>query len=251
MSGWLFLVQQGLSAWSLLLALGMCMGLRRPCLWRISLTALACGGVTLCCAGTPWRLVALALVTVLAPPAAWPGVPRSRRPGMALACLTLTVLMAGCGRLLQGLGLGRTPLVLGQAGLLPLLLRLTPPASRAACVQLEITHRACRMVFTALVDTGNLLRDPITRLPVIVLSRRAAARLNAGVPAVRLIPVRTVAGKALMPVFRPGRVRVLSAGGWQAVHAVVGIGPDESSGFQALVPGCALSPVQGGEALCP
>lgn len=251
MSGWLFLVQQGLSAWSLLLALGLCMGLRRPCLWRISLTALAGSGVTLCCVGTPWRLAALALVTLLAPLAAWPGVPRSRRPGMALACLTLTALMAGCGRLLQGLGLGCTPLVLGQAALLPLLLRLTPQASRAACIQLEITHRACRLVLTALVDTGNLLRDPLTRLPVIVLSRQAAARLNAQPLAVRLIPVRTVAGKTLMPVFRPGRVRVLSASGWQAVQAVVGIVPDESCGFQALVPGCTISPVQGGEALCP
>lgn len=252
MSGWLFLLQQTLSAWSLLLALGLCMGLRKPRVLRISLTAFSCGGLTLCCVGAPWGAAALALITLLAPLAAWPGVPVSRRPGMALACLTLTVLMAGCARLLHSIGLGSTPLVLAQAVLLPALIRLTPPASRAPCVLLEITHQACRLELTALVDSGNLLRDPLTRLPVIVISRQAALRFTGGqLLGLRFIPVRTVAGKTTMPVFRPGQVRMLSAHGWQAVQAVVGISPDGYSGFQALVPSHVISPVQGGEALCP
>lgn len=252
MNGWLFLMQQGLSSWSLLLALGLCMGLRRPHLLRLGLTAAGCSGITLCSAGSPWGMGALAVITLLAPVTAWPGVPRNRRPGMSLACLSLSLIMTGCGRLLVHLGLGRTPLVLAQSLLVPLLVRLTPSPGQAACILLEITHQACRLELTALVDSGNLLRDPLTGLPVIVISRQAGQKLMAGQMAnLRLIPVRTVTGRALMPVFRPGQVRVRSPGGWRAVQAVVGITPDGCSGCQALVPSSLISPMQGGATLCP
>lgn len=252
MSGWLFLVQQTAASWSLLLGVGLCMGLRRTKLRRISLTALCCGGAALCCTHGLWRMLALALITLLAPFAAWSGVPRSRRPGMALCSLTLTILMAGCGRLLKSLGLSRTPLILAQCVLLPVLVRITPPASRAACILLEITHGARRLELTALVDSGNLLRDPITRLPVIVISRQTARRLvDSDLAGMRLISVRTVAGSALMPIFRPQQVQVLLPHGWQTVQAVIGLSPDGYSGFQALVPSCVISPSQGGVAICP
>lgn len=252
MSGWLFLLQQTASSWSLLTSLGVCAGLRKPQIWRVGLTALCCGGASLlACASAPLRLATLVFITSLAPVAAWPHVPRCRRAGMALCCLTLTVLMAGCARLLHALGLARVPLVLAQCLLLPLLLRFTPSPAQAACILLEITHRTQRLELTALVDSGNLLRDPITRLPVIVISRHTASKLLPDRPQLRLISVRTVAGSALMPVFRPDLVRVLLPHGWQTIETVVGLSPDGYSGFQALMPSSVISPSQGGVSICP
>lgn len=250
MSGWLFLLQQTAASWSLLVSLGVCAGLRKPRMGRVSLTALGCGAASLlACAGVPLRLAALVLITILAPLAAWPHVPRCRRVSMGLCCLTLTLLMAGCARLLYAFGVARTPLVLAQCLMLPLLVRFLPSSSQAACILLEITHRAKRLELTALVDSGNLLRDPITHLPVIVISRQTASRFLPEAPRLRLISVRTVAGSALMPVFRPDLVRVLLPQGWQTIETVVGLSPDGYSGFQALMPSSVIS--EGGVSICP
>lgn len=240
-----------------MVALGLCAGLRRASLMRLLLTCLGCGTVSLMCVlmgSTPVRLAALALITLLAPAAAWPGVPRPQRKSMALCSLLLTLVMAACARLLHSLGLGRTPLILAQFALLPLLARCFPTASHKACITLEIIHRTRRLQLTALVDSGNLLRDPITRLPVIVISRKAASRLldqQEFSPGMRLISVRTVAGSSLMPVFRPGEVRLLLPQGWQPIHAVIGLSPEGYSGFQALVPASVITSPQGGLSICP
>lgn len=253
-SGWLFLLQQTTASWSLLVTLGACMGLHRPHWGCVALTALWCGGAALLGAmvcGALLRAALLLGIAVLAPMGAWPHVPRCRRLGMCLCCLVLSVLMAGCARLLHMLGLSHTPLLLAQCLLLPVLVRLAPAANRNACVLLEITNSAARLELTALVDSGNLLRDPITRLPVIVVSRQTAAKLLPGTPPMRLISVRTVAGSALMPVFRPDLVRVLLPQGWQTVQTVVGLSPDGYSGFQALMPASVISrPSQGGISVC-
>lgn len=241
MSGWLLLFQQAAASWSLLVALGVCMGLRKPHLGRVGLTALWCGGATLL--GTVYtstllRAALLLLMTILAPLGAWPHVPRCRKLGMILCCMALAVLMAGGARLLHTLGLSHTPLVAAQCLLLPVMARLVPTSNRTPCVLLEITHCAHRMELTALVDSGNLLRDPLTSLPVIVVSQQTAAELLPDASRMRLISVRTVAGSALMPVFRPDVVRVLLPHGWQTVQTLVGLSPDGYSGFQALMPSC-------------
>lgn len=258
MSAWFYLLQQAASAWSLLLSLGLCLGLRKASLLRLTATALLCGTVALLCAINPHpfpRCMALLLITAGAPVAAWPGIPHAKRRRTALCCLLLALLMSGCTRLLHSLGLRRAPLILVQFALLPLLIHLTPASSRDSCITLRLTHAARSLELTALVDTGNLLRDPITRLPVIVVSRQAATRLlpDAGelLPGMRLISVHTVAGSALMPVFRPQLVRLLLPQGWQTVHAIIGLSPDGYSGFQALIPACVISSLQGGISPCP
>lgn len=241
-----------------MVSLGLCAGLRRASMLCLTAAALGCGCISLVSAlmdSAPARLAALVLITILAPPFAWPGVPRAQRKSMALCSLILALLMAGCARLLHALGLGRTPLILAQFALLPLLAHSFPTGSHAACITLEIIHGARRLELTALVDSGNLLRDPITRLPVIVISRKAAAQLLPDVrelaPGMRLISVRTVAGSTLMPVFRPGEVRLLLPQGWQTVRAVIGLSPDGYSGFQALVPASVITTPQGGLSICP
>lgn len=260
MSAWLFLLQQAACAWSLLLSLGLCMGLRKASALRLGITALACGGISLGCAAVDsimLRLPALVCITVLAPLGAWQDVPRNQRRRMVFTSLVLSLLMAGCARLLGGFGLSRTPLVLMLFALLPLLSHLLPTDGHTPCVAVEITHAGFHLELTALVDSGNLLRDPITQLPVIVISQAAAARLMPYVhpdmlaPGMRLISVRTIAGSSLMPVFRPSQVRLLLPQGWQTVSAVIGLSPDGYSGFQALLPACLLSSAQGGLPLCP
>ena len=105
-------------------------------------------------------------------------------------------------------------------------------------------HQGHIVTLTALVDTGNLLRDPLTGLPVIVVSRQAARKLTSLpapgqlLPGMRLISVRTAAGSALMAIFRPQRVRVLSGQTWREVRAMVGLSPDGYEGAQALLPAC-------------
>lgn len=258
MSAWFYLLQQSASAWSLLLSLGLHMGLRKASLLRLTATALACGSICLLCAmqGDPLlRTAALMSITILAPMAAWPNIPRARRRAMCLCSLLLALLMTGCTRLLHSLGLRHAPLVMAQFALLPLLIHLVPDMARSSCITLRITHACQCLSLTALVDTGNLLHDPLTHLPVIVISRQAASKLlpNTGelLPGMRLISVRTVAGTALMPIFRPQQLQLLLPQGWQSVHAVVGLSPDGYSGFQALVPASVTSSPQGGISVCP
>lgn len=92
------------------------------------------------------------------------------------------------------------------------------------------------------MDSGNLLRDGITGLPVVVCSQQALSpllpRMYPGMlpEGFRYLSVRTAAGGALMPCFRPEGVRLLGNGGWIPVEAVVGLTVDGYSGFQALVP---------------
>lgn len=256
MSGWFYLLQQSACAWSLLLSLGLCMGLRGVRPWRLAAASLACGSVSLAGAALPGLLsgLFLLLIILLAPAAAWPGVPRSRQPSMMLCCILLTLLMAGITRCLYTFGLRRMPLLLGQFALLPLFIHMAPSVRHASCITLEIQHKAKHLRLTALVDSGNLLRDPVTHLPVIVISRQAASRLCPGgtfFPGMRLISVRTVGGSSLMPVFRPQSVRLLQAHGWQAAEAVIGLSPDGYSGFQALVPASVTTSPQGGISICP
>lgn len=236
------------------------MGLRKASPLRLSIVAFICGGICLACTmvgSIMLRMPALVGITVLAPLGAWPHVPHSQRRRMVFTSLVLELLMAGCGRLLGGFGLMRTPLVLMLFALLPLLAHLLPTDGNTPCVSVEITYAGFRMELTALVDSGNLLRDPITQLPVIVISQAAAAKLlpclHPGrlTQGMRLISVRTIAGSSLMPVFRPKAVRLLLPQGWQTVSAVIGLSPDGYSGFQALLPACLLSSAQGGISLCP
>lgn len=257
MSGWLFLLQQCACSWSILAALGLCAGLRKASLPRLLGASLAAGLCTLVCPH-PWlRPAVLALVTLLVPTAAWPRVPRGLRGRMRLTALALVLIMTGSAQLLHSAGLSGTLLVLALLFPMPLLARLLPADSPARCVTVELLRSGHRLELTALVDSGNLLRDPLTRLPVIVVSRQAAARLfplpppGEVVPGMRLISVRTIAGSALMPVFRPDRVRLMLPGGWQETHAVVGLSPDGYSGFQALIPSCMIPSPQGGMPLCP
>ena len=248
-SGLMYLLEQLHCALGLLLALGLAAGQVRPAPWRLLGTALALAGLSLLCTMRPTsllRLAALMLSAVLAPRAAWPGLPRSSLRHLCLTCPALLLTAAGSARLMADMGLSGAPLALLVP--LPCLIFacLLPRCSRARCVSVELSAEGGHLRLTALVDSGNLLRDPVTGLPVIVMSRNAASRLvplpgeDNLTPGMRLISVRTVAGPSLMAVFRPEQVRLLLPGGWRSVRAVIGLSPDGYEGFQALLPASLL-----------
>lgn len=92
--------------------------------------------------------------------------------------------------------------------------------------------RFCRIECAALVDTGNALIDPLTALPVVVVSRRRypAEASSASIP----IPVRTAAGSGVIYALRPEKLLIDGL----PVNALVAF----SGADTALVPPSLLSP---------
>lgn len=107
---------------------------------------------------------------------------------------------------------------------------------------------------TALVDSGNLLEDPVSGTPVIFLKEKAAKGLPAhllramknGVSALplsevgnlRVIPGRTVSGSGVLLAAVPDSVALRTNGAWESRRALVAIDFSEGDfgGFEALVP---------------
>lgn len=245
-SGCLYALEQFACALSLLTASGLACGLRRLHPARLMLLAALASLACTLCATLPWDWLRLALLPMplLLPTPAWPGTPRALRRRLPAASLLLSLAMAGFVRLMHSLSLPTSLALLAACCLTPLLSGGVPRPAPVCCATVELMHQGHTVVLTALVDTGNLLRDPLTGLPVIVVSRRAARKLTPLpaqgqlLPGMRLISVRTAAGSALMAIFRPQRVRVLSGQTWREVRAMVGLSPDGYDGAQALLPAC-------------
>jgi len=107
---------------------------------------------------------------------------------------------------------------------------------------------------TALVDSGNLLEEPVTGTPVIFLKGRAAGILPTrllcamknGASALsapeagelRMIPGSTVSGSGILLAAVPEAVSLLSDGVWEDRRALVAVdfSSGDYGGFEALVP---------------
>jgi stage II sporulation protein GA (sporulation sigma-E factor processing peptidase) len=181
-----------------------------------------------------WRIVSLATMSGIAFGCNRSGLKR----GAFLALLSMAM-----GGIAMGFGTGRLAAVIFGGGVLFLFCLLWGgqglPA-RFADMEIRFGQKVCHG--TVLRDTGNLLRDPVTGLPVIVISRRAAQRLvqlpEQGMLTYpfRLLTVRTVNGSGMMTIFHPDSVCVLQTGGWVRVDTLLGVSPEGYDGFQALVP---------------
>lgn len=111
-------------------------------------------------------------------------------------------------------------------GLVSLILKKRKPT--AELIDLTIEDRSS-VTLRALVDSGNLLTEPLSGLPVIVIDRASAAKilppelafiasptqnkpLGAGrltaTPRLRLIPCKTASGEAMLYGFLPSRILV-------------------------------------------
>lgn len=247
---WLYLIEQTSLTCCLLLAIGLSAGLRRKAplrLWAVS----ACVAIlSAWMVGAPalLRATMLLVCAVCAPLLAWPGVPKRIWGRMIASGCFLSLGVTGVMRFAAPFGLPAALLVLIVCLLLravPIVLPKPEEAPRLATV--DVRHGPHHLTLTALIDSGNLLRDSVTGLPVIVISRRAAMRLvqlpqegKLTYP-FRLLTVRTVSGTGVMTVFHPDSVCLLMPSGWTRVETLLGVSPEGYDGFQALVPASLMT----------
>lgn len=175
------------------------------------------------------------------------------------ACVrcTLTTLFAGMltgGAMTACLNGGLPPvsaalLAIGVSMCAYLLMKLIPNVlMNVRQVELRVADRG--IILPAMLDSGNLLKDPITNLPVLVIPARAArtlfphledpTRLTELPLGFRLLNVRTAAGSSLLPMFRPDECRIYLNGSACRADLLAAIAGREYGGVQALVPMSAL-----------
>lgn len=203
----------------------------------LSMAALACWGAR---AGI-YAALPIALLMALTAFGAR-GCPRGT------AGLLLSGLMAaGAANCLHGLGMNAWAAALccapGAWYGLRLLLRARSRAGERA--ELRLLFEGGGVTLDGLVDTGNLLRDPITALPVVVAAYDAlrphlppgtvCGEIGTLPRGFRLISVRTAAGSQMLMCFRPRALYIRSGRVWRAVRAVVAVS-DSLTGQRALLP---------------
>ena len=128
--------------------------------------------------------------------------------------------------------------------------------AKSVCVQLRLFEHEATL--TALVDSGNLLRDPVSGKSVIVVDRKKllpllprdlAAALEKDSPtlwlsdrryakSIRLVPAKTATGERLLPAIKPQALQLLD--GQRAypsdyLVAIADLG-ESAAGFDAIVP---------------
>lgn len=131
-----------------------------------------------------------------------------------------------------GPGAAAVTAVLGGAALLVLSRRKERgPGSPTALLTVRAGGR--RVSLPAVVDTGNVLVEPVSNLPVIVVERRALQGLEAG-RRPRPVPFTSVGGSGILPAFAADAVRVDG----REVEAYIAVydGALSEEG-QALIPG--------------
>lgn len=180
------------------------------------------------------------------------------RHGMA-ACLRC-LLMTLCASFLSGgamtalLSGGMRPLPAGiftvALCLSAYLLTTLLPGTLCNVRQVELRVGDRAVILPAMLDSGNLLSDPITGLPVLVIPLKAGVSLFPDVRdfsclsalplGFRLLNVRTAAGSSLLPMFRPDECRIYLNGSACKADLLVAITGREYGGVQALVPLSAL-----------
>lgn len=117
-----------------------------------------------------WRLVSLALMSVLAFGKQQNGL----RRGVVFLFLSMAL-----GGIAMGLGRGGFwSVVLSAGGVCFLcLIGFRGRVTEQKYIPVTIVHNGNRVALTALVDTGNTLRDPVTGRPVLVVDAAVASRL--------------------------------------------------------------------------
>lgn len=175
------------------------------------------------------------------------------------ACLRCVLTTLGASLLSGGAALwlllsGASPqwAALGSAALCLTLYMLVTllPGTMCEVRQVELSVGENSVLLPAMVDSGNLLRDPITSAPVLVAPMRAMRALFPDAETLcelgelpqgfRLLNVHTAAGGGLLPMFRPDRCRLYIGGRACDAELLVAVAGKEYGGVQALVPLAAL-----------
>lgn len=209
-----------------------------PVKWlRITLGALLGGVYGACCllpgfyflGNILWRTVSLGMIAAVAYGVSVSGA----RRGVVFAFLCLAL-----GGAVMGLDKGGILGIISAAGILCLLccFGFQGPIGGAAYLPVELFYEDKHICITALQDTGNTLRDPITGRQVLVVGADVASRLtgltqqqlrtpvdSVGVlPGLRLIPYRSVGSNSFLLAIRLPKVKI---GSWQG-STLVAFAPD-------------------------
>ena len=164
--------------------------------------------------------------------------------------LCATFLMGGTVYAIsQALGGTALPWRLGATAAVSLAVVLGRCAQRARLARTKVRVRlgeACAEL-EGLIDSGNLLRDAISGLPVVIAPHAAIrallpescdpSRLETLPPGFRLVQAVSTGGKRTLMCFRPGSLCLRDAGQWREVCAMVAITPQAlPEGELALIP---------------
>jgi len=236
----------------------LCVALRwsgeRISAWRVALAA-ALGALYAAAAylpglaalrALPWAALACAAMLWIA--ARWHGAVRLLRALALMLCATF--LMGGTVYALsQALGGVALYWQLGATAAVCLAVVLGRCAQRARLGKTRVRvclGEACAE-FEGLIDSGNLLRDAISGLPVVVAPHAAVrallpegcdpARLETLPAGFRLVRAVSTGGSRTLMCFRPGSLCLRDAGEWRQVRAMVAVVPQAlPEGELALVP---------------
>ena len=198
-------------------------------IWPLALMGLP-GAVALCYRTYGWQACVRCTVTTL--------LAGMLAGGAVTACLNAGLSIRTSGALAAGFSAAAC-----------LLLKLIPNVLMNV-QQVELRVEEQSILLPAMLDSGNLLRDPVTGRPVLVIPARAARVLfpDLGDPSrltelplgFRLLNVRTAAGSSLLPMFRPDECRIYLNGSACKADLLVAVAGHEYGGVQALVPMAAL-----------
>ena len=223
------------------------MGAKRIRAGRIiaaSLLGTLCAMAAMLCWG--YRAAAYAALPIAAMMALITFGPRGTPRGMTRLML-LALLSSGLAHTLHSLGLHAVAVLLSLLPAVEFFLRTLQSA------RLQIGERAeVRLLFDTggvslcgIFDSGNLLRDPVTALPVVVVPFEAVqSYLPSGIDlerfetlprGFRLLSVHTANGSRLMMCFRPRALFIRRERVWRALNAVVAVS-GALSGDRAILP---------------
>ena len=202
-----------------------------------AMTAMACWG---------YRTAAYAALPVAALMALLTFGVRGTPDGMTRLML-LALITCGAAQVLHNLKLHSVAVVLAMLPavyyFLQLLVKWRSHAGERADVKLFLEQGG--VALDGIVDSGNMLRDPITALPVVVVAFQALkphlphtlvlGRLDTLPRGYRLLSVQTATGNALLMCFRPRALYIRHGRVWRAADAVIAIS-DALEGNRALLP---------------
>ena len=109
-------------------------------------------------------------------------------------------------------------------------------------IELSTSKKRC----TLLVDSANLLTDPFTSLPVIILKSdfcKIASDDDFVANRTKFIPVRTAQSNGIIKAVSPSEVRVVCGDKRIKINASVGFSSNKDAdfgGFDGIIPGCLI-----------
>lgn len=149
--------------------------------------------------------------------------------------------------------------VLLSIGIIRLFILLFRSRFEKSVVKIAIIHNETRIILDALVDSGNLLRDPFDSTAVVLVKQRGIIDVfpnlegkqdtdlitSAAEIGIRLhlIPLKTGTGSRLLWAFKPDGVEIITDRGRERISLTVALDKEggDYGGCRALLPSSVLS----------